>query len=349
MSRTPNPTELAQYDIVAVIPAYNEAGHIAAVVARVPDFIRTVIVVDDASNDGTSDVIQDLTAEDERVILITHEKNQGVGGALVSGFERALQLNAQIVVKIDADGQMPMEHLPRLLAPLIAGQADYCKGNRFHDFQALAQMPALRRFGNTALSFLTKAAVGYWDCFDPCNGFIAIRGSVLARLPLHLVARTFFFETSMLAELYLVGAVVRDISMPARYGDEVSHLSIRRVAKEFPLKLSRCFFRRLVLKNFLYDFSMESIFLLVGLPVLLAGVLYGGVNWLRYALADVGAPTGTVVISALLVTLGFQLLLSAVSEDLRSTPKTPIDGVPLEPVEQPARETKTPSELISKS
>lgn len=344
MNRNFRLSDFSAFDIAAVIPAYNEAGHIARVLARVPHYIRTIIVVDDASNDGTSEVVQDLAMEDERVVLVTHEQNQGVGGAMISGFERALQLNAQIVVKIDADDQMPLEYLPQLLTPLIIGQADYCKGNRFHDFYALAQMPALRRFGNAALSFLTKAAVGYWDCFDPCNGFIAIRGSVLSRLRLQSVSKTFFFETSMLADLYLVGAVVKDIPMPARYADEVSHLSITRVLKEFPLKLTRCLLRRIVLKNFLFDFSMESVFLLTGLPILLGGIFYGLVNWMRFAGTGIGAPTGTVVIPTLAIILGFQLLLSAVSEDLRHTPKSPLDGMPLEPVERVSRE-RTASRL----
>ncbi len=340
MNRTTHLSDLAAFNIVAVVPAYNEAAHIASVVAKLPHFIRSVIVVDDASRDDTVEVLEELALDDERVVILRHETNQGVGGAMISGFERALQLNAQIVVKIDADGQMPLEHLPELLSPLVKGETDYCKGNRFHDFHALAQMPALRRFGNTTLSFLTKAAVGYWDCFDPCNGFVAIRGSVLAKLPLRSICRSFFFETSMLAELYLVGAVVRDVPMPARYGEETSHLSVARVIKEFPLQLARCFLRRMVLRNLLFDFSMESVFLLVGLPILLGGMVFGGVNWIRYALAGTGAPTGTVVISAMLIMLGFQLLLSAIGEDLRKTPQTPVDGTPLEPVDYEHRDVE---------
>jgi hypothetical protein len=235
-----------------------------------------------------------------------------------------LELNADIAVKIDADGQMSPDDLPALLEPLLRGQGDYSKGNRFRDFQALRRMPPVRRIGNMVLSFLTKAAVGYWSCFDPCNGYVAVRGDVLRRLPLDALGRSFFFETSMLAQLYLLGAVVKDVPIQARYADEQSHLSIRRVWGEFSRKLVACFLRRMVLKNFVYDFSMESIYLLAGLPLLLAGATYGGVNWFLYRLAGEGAPTGTVVIPAMLIILGFQLLLAAVGEDLRRVPREPL-------------------------
>lgn len=324
-----------EFSIAVVIPAYNEAAHIVDVLRGLPTWIRHIIVVDDASRDGTADVVDGLAEEDERVVLIRHERNAGVGGAMISGFRKARELQAQIVVKMDGDGQMSPDHLPRLLAPLVAGEADFTKGNRFHDFAALAQMPLLRRAGNMGLSFLTKASVGYWRCFDPCNGFVAMRGEVLAAIQLERLHASYFFETSLLAELYLLGACIRDVPMPAIYGNEVSHLSITRVLCEFPPKLLWCFARRLLLKNFVYDFSMETIYLLSGLPLLLGGAIFGGWNWWRVAQAGVGAPTGTVVISAMLIILGFQLLLSAVSEDLQSAPSEPLCDWPLGPRRTP--------------
>ena len=321
-----------QFNIAAVVPAYNEARHIADVLHSLPSYIRTVIVVDDASTDETADRVAEIAAENSAVVLVRHEKNQGVGGAMITGFKKALELGAQIVVKFDGDSQMSPEFLPGLLRPLISGEADYTKGNRFRDFRALNQMPAIRRAGNMALSFLTKAAVGYWDCFDPCNGFIAIRGDILAEIPLHKLQKSFFFETSMLAQLYLLDASVRDVPMPARYGKETTHLSILKVLGEFPGRLLRCFLRRLVLKNFVYGFSMETIYLLSGLPLLVMGTLYGGINWYHVWGTGETAPTGTVVISAMLIILGFQLLLSAVGEDLRSGPREPLCRGPLAPM-----------------
>jgi dolichol-phosphate mannosyltransferase len=315
---------LARYRIAVVIPAYNEERHIADVIATVPDFVRHIIVVEDCGQDRTAAVVERIAAVDPRVRLVKHTRNMGVGGAMVSGFRAAIQLQAQIVVKMDGDGQMSPDYLAELIEPLIRGTADMAKGNRFHDFAALAQMPAVRRLGNVGLSFLTKVAVGYWTCFDPCNGFLALRGDVLRRLPLDRLHRSYFFETSLLAELYLLGAVVADVPMPAIYGDEVSHLSVSRVLCEFPPKLLACVGRRLFLKNVLYDFSMLSIYGLAAMLFLLVGVTYGGVNWVLFAMAGEAAPTGTVVIPAMLITLGVQFLLAATNEDLRAVPCRPL-------------------------
>jgi hypothetical protein len=227
---------------------------------------------------------------------------------------------------MDGDGQMDMAHVPSLLTPLLQGQADYTKGNRFRDFQALQKMPAIRRFGNMGLGFLTKAATGYWNLFDPTNGFVAIHGKVLAQLPLARIDRTYFFETSMLANLYLLGAVVKDVPMPARYGDEVSNLSVRRSLIEFPLKLLKTFIRRLILKNLIYDFSMASIYLMAGIPLLLFGLIFGVNRWVYYASLNIPAPTGTVMLPTLSVLLGIQFLIAAVEIDLRSVPKEPLSS-----------------------
>lgn len=327
LARSPLP--LRDYRIAAVIPAYNEEANIARVLRSLPPWLRFIIVVEDCGRDKTVEVVEELAKEDPRIVLIRHERNQGVGGAMVTGFRKALELEAQIVVKLDGDGQMNPDHLVNLLRPLISGEADYAKGNRFHDFRALSQMPPLRRAGNMGLSFLTKAAVGYWNCFDPCNGFVAIRGEILAALPLDKIHRSYFFETSMLSRLYLLGAVVKDVPMPARYAGERSSLSISRVLLEFPPKLAYSFARRMLLKNYIYDFSMESLYLIAALLFLAVGIGYGGWNWLAYSSIGAAAPTGTVVIPAMLIILGFQILLSAIGEDLRNVPKEPLCTGPL--------------------
>jgi dolichol-phosphate mannosyltransferase len=245
---------------------------------------------------------------------------------MITGFGKALEAGADVIVKIDGDGQMPLWFVPQLIQPLVDGTADYTKGNRFRDFQAIRQMPLLRRIGNVILSFLAKAATGYWQCFDPTNGFLAIRADVLSQVPLQKVDPTYFFETSMLSHLYVLGAVVKEVPMPARYAGETSSLSIARVVRQFPGRLLSCLLRRLVLKNFVYDFNLESFHLAAGLPLLLAGAVYGGYNWWWYATRNLPAPTGTVVLSALLITIGTQLLISAVNLDLQAIPRDPING-----------------------
>jgi len=204
---------------------------------------------------------------------------------------------------------------------LIEGKADYTKGNRFRDFKSLQKMPFVRRVGNLGLSFLTKVATGYWNLFDPTNGFFAIRAEVLAQLPFDKIDRRYFFETSMLANLYLLNALVLDIPMPARYGSEISSLSIRRALFEFPFKLSTIFLRRILLRYYLYDFSMVSLYLLIGIPLLLFGGTFGSIKWIQYASQNIPAPTGTVMLPTLSVILGIQILLSAIEIDMNSAPR----------------------------
>jgi dolichol-phosphate mannosyltransferase len=167
--------ELHKYCIAAVVPCYRVEREIQSVLQAIPSYIKHILVVDDASPDSTADLVAACAKQDERVLLMRHPSNQGVGGAMVTGYRKALELEAQLVVKIDGDGQMDMHYLPALLTPLIQGRADYTKGNRFRDFASLQKMPLIRRIGNMGLAFLSKAATGYWDLFDPTNGFHAIR------------------------------------------------------------------------------------------------------------------------------------------------------------------------------
>jgi len=320
----PTRIDWQQFKIAVVIPCYRVEKEITGVLESIPDYVKDIIVVDDASPDATAQKIMDVMRIDSRIILLRHEKNTGVGGAMVTGFKKALERGAEIIVKVDGDGQMSTEHLPHLLAPLARCEADYAKGNRFRDFRALQKMPWLRRVGNMGLSFLSKAATGYWNVFDPTNGYVAIRAEVLRLLLMDKIDRSYFFETSMLAQLYLIGAVVVDVPMPARYGEEASNLSVRRVLWQFPPKLAATFLRRLVLKTFIYDFSMQAIYLLTGMPLLIFGLLFGIFKWIEYASQNIPAPTGTVMLATLTVLLGIQFLIAAIEIDLRAIPREPI-------------------------
>lgn len=314
------------YGIATVIPAYRVERDIESVISGLPPYIKHIIVVDDASPDSCADLVTAAAQKDSRITLIRHTKNQGVGGAIVSGFRKALELGAQIIIKLDGDGQMDSAHIPALITPLIEGKADYVKGNRFRDFQSLQQMPIIRRIGNLGLSFLTKAATGYWNIFDPTNGFFAIRAEILAQLPLEKIDRRYYFETSMLSHLYLLDAYILDIPLPARYRGETSNMVIRSVLIEFPIKLTRTFFRRIILKYFLIDFSMTSVYLLTGIPLLLFGLIFGITKWIQYAAIGIAAPTGTVMLPTLSVILAIQILLSAIEIDLNSTPRKALTG-----------------------
>ncbi len=313
--------DFAKYGIATVIPAYQVEKNIESVIHGIPHYIKYIIVVDDASPDSCADLVTAAAKKDGRINLIRHEKNQGVGGATITGFRKAIELGAQIIIKLDGDGQMDPAHIPALITPLIEGQADYVKGNRFRDFQSLQQMPLIRRIGNLGLSFLTKAATGYWNLFDPTNGFFAIRSEILAQLPLDKLDKRYYFETSMLSHLYLLDAFILDISIPARYRNETSNMSIRLILIEFPIKLFRTLLRRMILKYFLFDFSMTSVYLMTGIPLLLFGLIFGITKWIHYYSLGLSAPTGTVILPTLSVILAIQILLSAIGIDLNSTPR----------------------------
>ena len=323
--------------VAAVVPAYNVAKELGDVIRQMPPIVKTIVVVDDASTDETAAVADRYAQIDPRLIVVHHETNRGVGGAMTTGFGKALEAGADVVVKVDGDGQMPLWLVPQLVQPLVDGTADYTKGNRFRDFQAIRAMPLVRRFGNVVLSFLAKAATGYWHCFDPTNGFVAIRADVLSQVPLKKIDPTYFFETSMLGHLYVLGAVVKEVPMPARYAGETSSLRIGRVLRQFPGRLLGCLLRRITLKNFVYDFTVESFQIACGLPLLLFGLIYGGYHWWWYAGRNLAAPTGTVVLSAMSIMIGVQLLISAVNLDLQAIPREPVNGGALT---QPEEETR---------
>jgi len=314
----------AKNKISIVIPAYKVENHIGSVLSTIPDWVENIIVVDDASPDCTETVVREIMEKDSRITYIKHQKNLGVGGAMLTGFSKALSGDVDIVVKVDGDDQMDLTYLPQLLSPLMRNQADYVKGNRFVDLQSLRVMPVIRRVGNLILSFLVKAATGYWNIFDPTNGFIAARKEILLLLPLEKIDRTFYFETSMLANLYLINAKVADVSIPARYGNEVSNLNIKRVIIQFPLKILKTLFNRILFKYFLYDFNMVSIYLLIGFPMFLFGMIFGVLKWIEYFKQGIPAPTGTVILPTMTVLLGIQFLLSAIQIDLARVPSKPI-------------------------
>jgi dolichol-phosphate mannosyltransferase len=304
--------------VLVVIPCYKVASLIEQTVAGLPEWVDGIVLVNDCSPDQTGEVLRSISSRNPKVILLEHGTNLGVGGAMVTGFNYAAHSDYDIVVKMDGDGQMDPLFLPNLLQPLQEGEADFSKGNRFNDFKALQRMPVIRRFGNLGLSFLIKAASGYWDVFDPTNGFFAISSRTLHKLNVERLAPRYFFESSLLIELYYTGAVIKDVPMPAIYGEETSNLSVARTLFGFPPKLFKALRKRIRLCYFVYDFNMVSIYMLGGLPMFLFGLVFGLVKWIQYASIDMPAPTGTVMLAVLPFILGFQMLLSAVQHDIHS-------------------------------
>lgn len=312
----------AREHVAVVIPSYRVARHILAVVAGVGPECDRIYVVDDACPEHSGRLVES-ECSDPRVRVLYHERNQGVGGAVLTGYRAAIEGGASAIVKLDGDGQMDPALIPALLHPILTGQSDYAKGNRFFDLEGLESMPLLRLAGNTVLSFINKFSSGYWDLFDPTNGFTAIHGAVAARLPFERIARNYFFESDVLFRLYLMSAVVLDIPMHARYGDETSGLAPLKVIPSFLGRHAANFFKRIFYTYFLRNFSMASMQLLLGIPLVVFGAAFGIREWIASEGAGVSASAGTVMLAALPIILGFQLLLFFLSYDMQNVPRLP--------------------------
>jgi dolichol-phosphate mannosyltransferase len=305
--------------IVVVVPTYNEERHIAGVITTMPHFVDHIVIVDDCSRDETARVVS--STADKRVTLLSTARNSGVGGATIVGYKRGLQLGGEILVKMDGDGQMLPEYLGQLLDALIDGGYDYAKGNRFLLPEYLPQMPPQRLLGNVALTFMTKSATGYWNVFDPQNGYTAIKNAALERIDLNKVHKRFFFENDMLWQLGLWDARVKDVAIPAKYGQEVSSLSPLRILFTFPQLLVKRWISRVWHKYVIIDFSVIALFLALGSVLFAWGFVFGAYLWIRSALTGDPSSTGSVMLCVLPLILGFQLLLQAIVLDIEHTPK----------------------------
>jgi len=308
--------------IAVIVPAYKVEKQVQRVLLNIPSFVRTIIVVDDASPDATAAIVQSVN--DPRIIYIRHKKNKGVGAAMKTGYQRAIEEGAEILVKMDGDDQMDPHQIVNLLKPIIKGSADFVKGNRFFHQAQLEKMPIIRRVGNWLLTFLVKAASGYWHVFDPSNGFTAVHASVWRLVNQDRISNDYFFESSLLIELRFLSAVVKDIAIPARYQDEQSLLSISKVLFSFPFRLVKAFFHRLLFQYYLYNFSFSSLAFLAGALFLLFGLVWGGWHWHESIKTQIPATTGTVLIAVLPVIFCMQLWIQAIAQDILDTPKEPI-------------------------
>lgn len=306
--------------VAVVVPCHRVGSGILTLLARIGREVAHIVVVDDACPERTGALVSAL-CRDPRVKVVVHETNQGVGGAVMTGYAEALALGADIVVKLDGDGQMDPALIHRFVRPIADGLVDYTKGNRFNDLEDVRGMPFARLAGNAVLSFFTKLSSGYWTLFDPTNGYTAIHAEVLRRLPLGKIGRRYFFESDMLFRLSTLRARVMDVPMAAVYGNETSGLRIGRVIPQFVRGNLANAAKRIAYNYFLRDFSIASLQLLAGLAFLLFGFGFGLHHWIASVDSGVVASTGTVMLAALPVIVGVQLLLSFLAFDIASVPE----------------------------
>lgn len=313
---------ISNLKIAVLIPSYKVRAHILQVIDAIGPEVTKIYVIDDCCPDKSGEFVEQ-NCGDERVIVLRNPENQGVGGAIMTGYRAGITDNMDIMVKIDGDGQMDPSLICNFITPIIHGEADYTKGNRFFDLEEIRAMPKLRLFGNAALSFMTKLSSGYWDLFDPTNGYTAIHKDVARHLPLHKISRRYFFETDMLFRLNTLRAVVVDVPMDAKYGDEVSNLKISKIIGEFLIKHIRNFGKRIFYNYYLRNMSLASLELPLGLALFFGGSIFGAIHWIDSLNTDIQTPAGTVMLSALPIIVGTQLLLAFIGYDITSTPRKP--------------------------
>lgn len=308
--------------VCVVIPAYKAEMHILKVLEAIPSIVSRVIVVDDACPQGTGKLVAS-NCSDSRVEVIFNNENLGVGGAVVAGYKQALKQEHAVIVKLDADGQMEPARISQLIGPITRGQADYSKGNRFDSLEDLEQMPRVRIFGNAILSLLSKASSGYWQITDPTNGFTAIHRSVLRKINLEKLRKTWFFESDMLFRLSILKAVVVDVPMPARYQDETSNLKIGSVVWEFIVRYGLNHFKRIFYAYYLREWSAASLELPLGLGLTVGGIVSGISFWLQGIQSGAPATIGQVMLSTIALVLGVQFILAFLASDISQEPSRP--------------------------
>ncbi len=263
------------------------------------------------------------------MVVVRNPKNLGVGGAVMTGYQSAIEAGADIIVKVDGDGQMDPSLISQFIAPILNGEADYTKGNRFYNLEDRA-MPPLRIFGNAVLSLMAKVSTGYWNLFDPTNGYTAIHADLARLLPFKKISHRYFFETDVLFRLNTLRAVVIDIPMDAKYGDEVSNLKISRIAGEFLFKHARNCIKRIFYNYYLRDLSLASLELPLGVTLLTLGVGFGGYSWAQSANSGITTSAGTVMLAALPILMGLQFVLAFLGFDIASLfpdDRAPIHGL----------------------
>lgn len=307
--------------VVVIIPCYKVKQYILEVIAGIGSDIWQIYVVDDACPEGAGKYVED-NCRDERVRIIYLEENQGVGGAVMAGYQAAIADGADILVKVDGDGQMDPRLIPLFIAPILQGKADYTKGNRFFNLENIRSMPGVRLFGNAVLSFMAKLSTGYWDLFDPTNGYTAIHSAVAKHLPFKKISKRYFFETDILFRLNTLRAVVIDIPMHAKYAEEKSSLEIKKVIGEFLMKHIRNFLKRIFYNYYLRDLSLASIELPLGVLLLIGGISYGGYHWIESAQVGVNTPAGTVMLAALPILMGVQFIMAFIGYDIAQVPRS---------------------------
>lgn len=303
--------------VAVVIPCYNEEKLIKKTIDDLPDLVDYIIPVNDASSDDTIGKLRSIAKSNKKVSVVDLEKNQGVGGALISGYEYAIAHTDAVAIGIVAgDAQFNTSYLQPMLDDFIDKKADYVKASRFFHREEFKAMPKYRQFGNIFITLLTKFSTGYYSITDITNGCGFLRRDIIEKVDFSIVQRRYDYETSMLTALSIANAKVIDHAVPAIYGDETSTIKLLPTALRNLRAVWSGFWRRIYYKYILYGFHPIALFLISGVLLLVFGLGFGLFILLDKLFTGSVPTTGSVMASVLPIILGFQLVLSALSMDV---------------------------------
>lgn len=307
--------------VAAILPAYNEEKLIAKTITTLPDYIDDIIAVDDCSSDNTLQIIENLAKEDKRVKAVHLDPNEGIGGAYLHGFEKALGDDMDLVVTMAGDAQCNPDYISKMIDTLIDDNLDYVKANRFVHLDALQQMPKFRRIGNTIITILTKFSTGYYSIFDSQNGYGVFKAKTLENMPMEAIGRRYDYENTLLIALSIMGAKVKDEPVPAIYGEEVSTIPVFMTTLRALRVVWKGFWKRIYYKYVVYGLHPIALFLFSGLLLTLIGSVCGLFILFEKIFNNLSPSTGTVMLCVLPLILGFQLLLTALTMDVNNEGK----------------------------
>lgn len=304
--------------VAVVVPAYNEEALIATTLTTMPDYVDRVVVIDDASTDGTAQAAE--AVGDPRVTVVRQPVNGGVGSAVLTGHAIVFDEGADVSVVMAGDAQMDPSYLDRLLQPIAREGIGFTKANRFFARESFSGMPRHRVFGNVVLSFLTKASSGYWHLFDPQNGYTALTRQAWELLEPATISRGYDFENSLLIHLNVASVRARDVPIPALYGDEVSSIKLRKVIPRMLRTLHRGFWYRMLRKYIVPSFSPVALLLIAGLALATFGTVVG-LFAIAYSIGDREASTGTWLLAVAPWLTGVFMLVQSLVMDIEESPQ----------------------------
>ena len=304
-----------------VVPCYNEEKLASVTIKRIPSFVDLILAVNDCSTDKTVDILKEAKKSTKNLDILDNDTNLGLGGSMLRAMEYLQSKDFDAVGVMAGDNQMDPEYLPVLLDELIDSSADMVKANRFLHHEELKSMPTYRRIGNIFISIITKFATGYYSIFDSQNGYVIYRASILKSIPKKLIGHRYEYENTMMVALSIVGAKIKDVAVPAVYGEETSTINLFGTSARTLHSLHKGFWQRIYYKYILMNFHPIALLLLVGLPMFWFGVIVSVVLVVARILSNSTPTSATVMLGVLPVILGIQLLLTALIMDVNNEVK----------------------------